>query len=45
MTAFRRNSVVAGVVVMAAGNQAPSDDSLRLAQIVDQRVQQATAGQ
>jgi len=45
MTAFRRNSVVAGVVVMAAGNQAPSDESLRLAQIVDQRVQQATAGQ
>ena len=45
MTAFRRNSVVAGVMVMAAGNQAPSNDSLRLAQIVDQRVQQVTAGQ
>jgi hypothetical protein len=44
-TAFRRNSVVAGVVVMTAGNQARTDESLRLAQIVDQRVQQVTAGQ
>jgi len=44
-TAFRRNGVVAGVVVMTAGNQPQIDESLRLAQVVDQRVQQVTAGQ
>jgi hypothetical protein len=41
-TAFRRNGVVVGVMVMNAGGQPQTDESLRLAQIVDQRVQAAT---
>ncbi len=40
-TAFRRNSVVAGVVVLSAGGQPQSDVALRLAQVVDGRVQAA----
>jgi hypothetical protein len=43
-TAFRRNAVVAGIIVMSAGAQPPSDVALRLAQIVDDRVKAATGG-
>jgi len=41
-TVFRRNGVVAGVVVMSAGGQPATDEALRLAQVVDGRVQAAT---
>ena len=37
-TAFRRNGVVVGVMVMGAGGQPQVDEALRLAQLVDARI-------
>jgi hypothetical protein len=41
-TGFRRNGVVAAVLVLSAGGQPRLDDAIRLAQLVDQRAVAAT---
>jgi hypothetical protein len=44
-TAFRRNGAVSGVLVMSAGGQPQTAESVRLAQIVDSRLMAAGGAQ